>query len=66
MIFDKSKPYAEVFGQVDGHPNARYSQGGVYFRHDGQPTGTAPQPDVPSKTPVALSRKIRERIAEIE
>ena len=36
---DKSKPYGEISGSVEGAPGARFIQGGVYFNSKGQKVG---------------------------
>lgn len=36
---DKSRPYAEVFGTVEGADGARYMQDGVYYNLSGQKVG---------------------------
>ena len=48
---DKSKPYGEVWGQVEGVVGARYSQGTKLFNaggeeiHDFAPPAPAPEPE---------------------
>ena len=38
-VFDKSKPYGEICGSVDGAPCARYIQDGVFYNNNGVKVG---------------------------
>ena len=35
-VFDKSQPYGEIFGEIDGFPGAVFSQGGSLFNTLGE------------------------------
>ena len=37
--FDRSAPYADVYGAIDTAPGARFMQGGVYFNVRGEQVG---------------------------
>ena len=39
VFFDKSKPYGDVSGEIEGMPSARYFQGGHYFNPQGEKVG---------------------------
>jgi len=39
VTFDKSKPYGEIFGVVEGMPGVRFRQNGCYFNVNGVKVG---------------------------
>lgn len=36
ITLDKSRPFGEIFGEVEGYPNARYTQGDHIFNSLGE------------------------------
>lgn len=39
QTLDRSKPYGEISGEIEGAPGARYAQGGLFFNSAGDLIG---------------------------
>lgn len=39
MELNKSKPFGEIGGEIDGFPNARFTQDGFFFNNKGEQIG---------------------------